>query len=74
MQIKDLLEEVEEAKNPQPQGNLKDKLHAKMKDLYSVIEHYEKSGEIRESDSEKIEVFKKYVKHFIDEENKKHGV
>ena len=74
MQIRDLLQEVEAIKNPQPKGNLKDKLHMKLKDLFSVIEHYEKSGEIKSSEFDKIDTFKKYVKHFIDEEDKKNDV
>ena len=74
MKIRDLLQEVEEIKNPQLKGNLKDKLHMKLKDLFSVIEHYEESGEIKSSDLDKIDTFKKYVKHFIDEEDRKNDV
>lgn len=74
MKVRDLLQEVEEIKHPQPKENLKDKLHMKLKDLFSVIEHYEESGEIKNSDLDKIDTFKKYVKHFIDEENRKNDV
>jgi len=38
--------------------------------LFSVIENYEESGEIRKDDFDKIDTFKKYVKHFIDEEER----
>ena len=74
MKVRALLQEVEAIKNPQPKGNLKDKLHMKLKDLFSVIEHYEESGEIKNSDLDKVDTFKKYVKHFIDEENRKNDV
>jgi len=74
MRVRDLCEEIEEMSNPKPKGKIKDKLHAKLKDLFSVIEHYEDSGELRDSDADKIDTFKKYVKHFIDEEDKKHDV
>ena len=73
MKLRNLLEDLEEV-NTQPKGKIKDKLHAKLKDLFSVIEHYENSGEIRKSDVDKIDTFKKYVKHFIDEEDKKNDV
>lgn len=74
MKLRNLLEDLEEVENEQPKGKIKDKLHAKLKDLFSVIEHYENSGEIRKSDVDKIDTFKKYVKHFIDEEDKKNDV
>jgi len=69
MKVRDLIEEIEEVENQQPKGKIKDKLHMKLKDLFSVIEHYEKSGEIRKEDTDKIDTFKKYVQHFIKEED-----
>ncbi len=68
MQLSDFMAEAEEIKNSR---SLKDKLNLKLKDLYGVIEHYEKSGEIRKDDFDKIDTFKKYVKYFIDEEERK---
>jgi len=74
MKVRDLIEEIEEMSNPKPKGKIKDKLHAKLKDLFSVIEHYEDSGELRDSDADKIDTFKKYVQHFIKEEDRKNDV
>ena len=71
MKIRDLVEEIDEVKNPPSEGKLKDKLHLKLKDLFSVIQHYEESGEIRKEDTDKIDTFKQYVKHFIEEEDRK---
>ena len=71
MKVRDLCEEIEEVENPQPKGKIKDKLHMKLRDLFSVIEHYEESGELRDSDADKIDTFKKYVQHFIKEEDRK---
>ena len=68
MKLRTFLEESEEI---QQKVSLKAKLHVKLKDLFSVIENYEESGEIRKSDFDKIDTFKKYVKHFIDEEERK---
>jgi len=71
MKVKNLTEEIEELKNPHSKVTLKDKLHSKMKDLFSVIEHYENSGEIKKDDMEKISTFREFLKHFIDEEDRK---
>ncbi len=61
---------IKESEEIQKNVSLKDKLHIKLKDLFSVIENYEESGEIRKSDFDKIDTFKQYVKHFIDEEER----
>jgi len=74
MKIRDLVEEIEEIKNPKTEVKLKDKLHLKLKDLFSVIQHYEESGEIRKEDTDKIDTFKKYIQHFIKEEDRKNDV
>jgi len=71
MKVRDLIEDIEEVSNPQPKGKIKDKLHMKLRDLFSVIQHYEESGEIRKEDTDKIDTFKKYVQHFIKEEDRK---
>lgn len=70
MKIRDLCEEVEEINNPKREIKLKDKLHSKLKDLFSVIEHYQESGEIKKENIDKVDIFKTYVKHFIDEQDK----
>ena len=62
---------IKESEEIQKNASLKDKLYVKLKDLFSVIENYEESGEIRKSDFDKIDTFKKYVKHFIDEEERR---
>ena len=74
MKVRDLCEDTEEMSNPQPKEKIKDKLYMKLRDLFSVIQHYEESGEIRKEDTDKIDTFKKYVKHFIDEEDRKNDV
>ena len=71
MKVRDLIEDIEKVSNPQPKGKIKDKLHMKLRDLFSVIQHYEESGEIRKEDIDKIDTFKKYVQHFIKEEDRK---
>lgn len=71
MKLRNLLETVDDIKEKND-GNLRDKIQLKMKDLYSVIQHFEDSGEIRKEDTEKIDTFKKFIQHFIkEEENKK---
>jgi 5'-deoxynucleotidase YfbR-like HD superfamily hydrolase len=62
---------IKEAEEEMQKSSFKDKLYIKLKDLLSVLEGYEKSDEMRISDFDKIDTFKKYVKHFIDEEERK---
>ena len=66
MTIKNLCENVRELTNP----TLKNKLYSQLKSLFYIIEQYENSKEIRKNEFDKIDTLKKYIKYFIDEQNR----
>ncbi len=66
MTIKNLCENVRELTN----STLKSKLYSQLKSLFYIIEQYEDSKEIRKNEFDKIDTLKKYIKHFIDEQNR----
>ena len=66
MTIKNLCENVRELTNQ----TLKTKLYSQLKSLFYIIEQYENSKEIRKNEFDKIDTLKKYIKHFIDEQNR----
>ena len=66
MTIKNLCENVRELTNQ----TLKVKLYSQLKSLFYIIEQYENSKEIRKNEFDKIDTLKKYIKHFIDEQNR----
>jgi len=66
MTIKNLCENVRELTNQ----TIKVKLHSQLKSLFYIIEQYENSKEIRKNEFDKIDTLKKYIKHFIDEQNR----
>ena len=66
MTIKNLCENVRELTNQ----TIKVKLYSQLKSLFYIIEQYENSKEIRKNEFDKIDTLKKYIKHFIDEQNR----
>lgn len=64
MRVRDLMVEVEE--NSKLPIDKKDKLRNKMKDMFDVIERFEKNGEIHKDDEKKVETFRDFIKDFIE--------
>lgn len=66
MKVKDLLIESESSNEKLPQDK-KAKLRNKLKDIWSVIEHFEKTGEIHKDDQAKVETFKDFIEEILKE-------
>ena len=65
MRERDLINEVEEVKNPLPKDS-KDKLRNVLSNMFSTIERFEKGENIdSKSDKEKIEMLRDTIKSMI---------
>ena len=64
MKVRNLLEEIEELKSSLPKDK-KAHLRDKLKGMWSVIERFEKNGEIHKDDRAKIETFKDFIRDFV---------
>ena len=69
MKVKDLMRESEVSNEKFPQDKKK-KLRNKLKDIWSVIEHFEKTGEIHKDDQPKIETFKDFIKDMVKDDER----
>lgn len=69
MRVKDLLKESD-LSDQQPKDK-KDKLRNELKKIWSVIERFEKTGEIHRDDKPKMDTFKDFIKDMVkDDENR----
>lgn len=64
MKLKNLLQESDVTNQKLPKDK-KEKLRNKLKDMWSVIEHFEKTGEIHKDDKAKIETFKDFIQDMV---------
>lgn len=69
MKVKDLMRESEISNEKLPQDKKK-KLRNKLKDIWSVIEHFEKTGEIHKDDQAKMETFKDFIKDMVKDDER----
>lgn len=70
MKVKDLMRESEVSNEKFPQDK-RVKLRNKLKDIWQVIDHFEKAGEIHRDDKQKIETFKDFIRDMVkDNENR----
>lgn len=44
---------------------IKQKLQLKLREIFKIVEEYEKSGEIRNEDIAQMDAFKKFVDHLV---------
>lgn len=44
---------------------IKQKLHLKLREIFKIVEEYEKSGEIRNEDIAQMDAFKNFVDHLV---------
>lgn len=44
---------------------IKQKLQLKLREIFHIVEEYEKSGEIRNDDIAQMDAFKKFVDHLV---------
>ncbi|PHO09085.1 hypothetical protein CPG37_10835 [Malaciobacter canalis] len=65
MKLKNLINEVDEIKNPLSKGNKK-KLRDTLSQMFDVIEKFEKNGKIDgKSDKDKIDVLKNVISDMV---------
>jgi len=71
MKVRDLINEVEEIKNPLPKDK-KDKLRNILSSMFSTIEKFERGEDITsKDDKEKIEMLRDTIQSMIKEEDRK---
>jgi len=71
MKVRDLINEVEEIKNPLPKDK-KDKLRNVLSSMFSTIEKFERGEDITsKDDKEKIEMLRDTIQSMIKEEDRK---
>lgn len=65
MRLRHLLEEdnIEELTNTPTDKKIK--LRKKLKDMWDVIERFEKSGEIHKDDKDRVETFKDFIQSMV---------
>ncbi len=70
MKVRDLINEVEEVKNPLPKGS-KDKLRNVLTNVFDVIEKFERNGVIDKNSTQKIDFLKDTIKSIIKDADEK---
>lgn len=70
MRVRDLINEVEEVKNPLPKDS-KDKLRNVLSNMFDVIEKFERNGVIDKNSTQKIDFLKDTIKSIIKDEDEK---
>ena len=70
MKVRDLINEVEEVKNPLPKDS-KDKLRNVLTNMFDVIEKFERNGVIDKNSTQKIDFLKDTIKSIIKDEDEK---
>lgn len=70
MRVRDLINEVEEVKNPLPKDS-KDKLRNVLTNVFDVIEKFERNGVIDKNSTQKIDFLKDTIKSIIKDEDEK---
>ena len=70
MKVRDLINEVEEVKNPLPKDS-KDKLRNVLSNVFDVIEKFERNGVIDKNSTQKIDFLKDTIKSIIKDADEK---
>ena len=70
MRVRDLINEVEEVKNPLPKDS-KDKLRNVLTNVFDVIEKFERNGVIDKNSTQKIDFLKDTIKSIIKDADEK---
>ncbi len=70
MKVRDLINEVEEVKNPLPKDS-KDKLRNVLTNVFDVIEKFERNGVIDKNSTQKIDFLKDTIKSIIKDADEK---
>ena len=70
MKVRDLINEVEEVKNPLPKDS-KDKLRNVLTNVFDVIEKFERNGVIDKNSTQKIDFLKDTIKSIRRDEDEK---
>ena len=70
MKVRDLINEVEEVKNPLPKDS-KDKLRNVLTNVFDVIEKFERNGVIDKNSTQKIDFLKDTIKSIIKDDDEK---
>jgi len=70
MRLRDLLEEenIEELTNTPKDKKVK--LRNKLKDMWDVIERFEKKGEIHKDDKDRVETFKDFIQNMVKDDER----
>lgn len=69
MRLRNLIKESDFSKESFPQDK-KERLRNKLKDMWAVIEHLEKTGEIHRDDKQRMETFKDFIRDMLKDNNK----
>lgn len=65
MRLRHLLEEENTEELTNTPTDKKIKLRKKLKDMWDVIERFEKSGEIHKDDKDRVETFKDFIQSMV---------
>ena len=64
MKVRDLIKEAQISNNKFPEDK-KVKLRNKLKDIWQIIDYFEKKGEIHRDDKIKVETFKDFIQDML---------
>ena len=70
MILRDLLEEKNTEELTNTPKDKKVKLRNKLKDMWNVIERFEKSGEIHKDDKDRVETFKDFIQNMVKDDER----
>lgn len=70
MILRDLLEEENTEELTNTPKDKKVKLRNKLKDMWNVIERFEKSGEIHKDDKDRVETFKDFIQNMVKDDER----
>ena len=65
MKVRDLCEEVENKEDTTFPKDKKVKLRNKLKDMWDIIDRYEKSGDIHKDDKQRVDTFKDFISDMV---------
>ena len=70
MILRDLLEEENTEELTNTPKDKKVKLRNKLKNMWDVIERFEKSGEIHKDDKDRVETFKDFIQNMVKDDER----
>ena len=70
MILRDLLEEENTEELINTPKDKKVKLRNKLKNMWDVIERFEKSGEIHKDDKDRVETFKDFIQNMVKDDER----